>query len=296
MVKKSLIASIIIFFSLNAFAENYEVDINGIENSVIQKEKEIELKFIEKNNLGDTDYKKFITGEKKFKKKPTNEMSDDELLYLAFIARIKSNVNEILKEKYKEKYIQKEKEKNLKNNSQIKNNLSYIDDEVSEYLNSSNLDYNKFIEKVNIKTNPQNNELKYINVNSNIYKKDKELLNPVSYNIKIRNLNDNNVDFFEKKNICLYFDNQISEIYENTIDNSNKEAFKIYLSNEITKNRKMTLDDKLLFSSQLKSVLTDAYNFDRKNGDFNTFKTEIHNNCSKDLLNNITTNRYLLLK
>ena len=50
MVKKGLMASVIIFFSLNTFAENYEVDISKIENSVIKKEKETELKFIEDSN------------------------------------------------------------------------------------------------------------------------------------------------------------------------------------------------------------------------------------------------------
>ena len=135
-------ASVIIFFSLNTFAENYEVDISKIENSVIKKEKETELKFIEDSNLGDTDYKKFITGEKKFKKKPTNEMTEDELLYLAFVARIKSNVNQILKDLESGKLFQSnadtisEKEKLKTILEQLKANLKRIEQEIIELKNN----------------------------------------------------------------------------------------------------------------------------------------------------------------
>lgn len=298
MVKKGLMASVIIFFSLNTFAENYEVDISKIENSVIKKEKETELKFIEDSNLGDTDYKKFITGEKKFKKKPTNEMTEDELLYLAFVARIKSNVNQILKERYKNKNeIKPDSIKiNLKN-KQLKESLSYIDYEIDDYFKSEkNLNkidnnkskYNNFIQLV--KLNKGNtlsiNEVrdnKYIDKNSNLLRKVSQNNND-KYNINVKIKEDIKLEKFNSNNMCSFFIGKTNYLYENTNDVLDKERVKIELINNISKEKEMSLDDKMLFAKQMKLILNKAYLFDKSKG-LDEFKSEINSTCNSEMNN-----------
>ena len=291
-------ASVIIFFSLNTFAENYEVDISKIENSVIKKEKETELKFIEDSNLGDTDYKKFITGEKKFKKKPTNEMTEDELLYLAFVARIKSNVNQILKERYKNKNeIKPDSIKiNLKN-KQLKESLSYIDYEIDDYFKSEkNLNkidnnkskYNNFIQLV--KLNKGNtlsiNEVrdnKYIDKNSNLLRKVSQNNND-KYNINLKIKEDIKLEKFNSNNMCSFFIGKTNYLYENTNDVLDKERVKIELINNISKEKEMSLDDKMLFAKQMKLILNKAYLFDKSKG-LDEFKSEINSTCNSEMNN-----------
>ena len=291
-------ASVIIFFSLNTFAENYEVDISKIENSVIKKEKETELKFIEDSNLGDTDYKKFITGEKKFKKKPTNEMTEDELLYLAFVARIKSNVNQILKERYKNKNeIKPDSIKiNLKN-KQLKESLSYIDYEIDDYFKSEkNLNkidnniskYNNFIQLV--KLNKGNtlsiNEVrdnKYIDKNSNLLRKVSQNNND-KYNINVKIKEDIKLEKFNSNNMCSFFIGKTNYLYENTNDVLDKERVKIELINNISKEKEMSLDDKMLFAKQMKLILNKAYLFD-KSKSLDEFKSEINSTCNSEMNN-----------
>ncbi len=291
-------ASVIIFFSLNTFAENYEVDISKIENSVIKKEKETELKFIEDSNLGDTDYKKFITGEKKFKKKPTNEMTEDELLYLAFVARIKSNVNQILKERYKNKNeIKPDSIKiNLKN-KQLKESLSYIDYEIDDYFKSEkNLNkidnnkskYNNFIQLV--KLNKGNtlsiNEVrdnKYIDKNSNLLRKVSQNNND-KYNINVKIKEDIKLEKFNSNNMCSFFIGKTNYLYENTNDVLDKERVKIELINNISKEKEMSLDDKMLFAKQMKLILNKAYLFDKSKG-LDEFKSEINSTCNSEMNN-----------
>ncbi len=306
MVKKGLIASVIIFFSLNTFAENYEVDINKIENSVIQKEKETELKFIENSNLGDTDYKKFITGEKKFKKKPTNEMTEDELLYLAFVARIKSNVNQILKERYKNKNeIKLDSIKiNLKNkptsnneNKQLKESLSYIDYEIDDYLQNKKIlnkmdnnksKYNNFIQSVKLNKGDtlsinEVSDNKYIDKNSNLLRKVSQNNND-KYNINVKIKEDVKLEKFNSNNMCSFFIGKTNYLYENTNDVLDKERVKITLINDISKEKEMSLDDKMLFAKQMKLILNKAYLFDKSKG-LDEFKSEINSTCNSEMNN-----------